>query len=76
MKITTFPQGLQITDVELDERVTALEENGGGGSSSTGKDLMIFRLRITQPNDGTVLTDSGYNWINELIATFSRLIFE
>ena len=25
-----------MTDVELDERVTALEENGGGGSSQNG----------------------------------------
>ena len=26
-----------MTDVELDERVTALEENGGGGNSGNGK---------------------------------------
>ena len=25
-----------MTDVELDERVTALEENGGGGSTQNG----------------------------------------
>ena len=28
--------GLQMTDVELDERVTALEEGGGGGSPQNG----------------------------------------
>ena len=28
--------GLQMTDVELDARVTALEENGGGGNSVNG----------------------------------------
>ena len=28
-----FLSGLQMTDVELDERVTVLEENGGGGGS-------------------------------------------
>ena len=26
-----------MTDVELDERVTALEENGGGGNPQNGK---------------------------------------
>ena len=30
-------QGSQMTDVELDERVTALEENGGGGNTANGK---------------------------------------
>ena len=28
--------GLQMTDVELDERVTALEENNGGGNTENG----------------------------------------
>ena len=28
--------GLQMKDVELDERVTTLEENGGGGNSQNG----------------------------------------
>ena len=28
--------GLQMTDVELDARVMALEENGGGGNSFNG----------------------------------------
>ena len=30
--ICVFPSGLQMTDVELDARVTALEENGGGST--------------------------------------------
>ena len=29
--------GLQMTDVELDERVTALEENGGSGDTQNGR---------------------------------------
>ena len=29
-----------MTDVELDARVTALEENGGGGNSLNGKSNM------------------------------------
>ena len=28
-----------MTDVELDERVTALEENGGGGGTQNGKNI-------------------------------------
>ena len=28
-----------MTDVELDERVTALEENDGGGNSQNGKNF-------------------------------------
>ena len=28
--------GLQLTDVELDERITELEENGGGGNTQNG----------------------------------------
>ena len=31
---TIFFLGLQMTDVELDARVTALEENGVGGSQN------------------------------------------
>ena len=31
--------GLQMTDVELDARVTALEDNGGGNSLN-GKDIL------------------------------------
>ena len=31
-----------MTDVELDERVTVLEENGSGGSNANGK----FKLKI------------------------------
>ena len=30
--ICVFDSGLQMTDVELDARVTALKENGGGSS--------------------------------------------
>ena len=30
--------GLQMTDVELDARVTALEENGGGGNTQNGNE--------------------------------------
>ena len=29
-----------MTDVELDERVTALEENGGGGNAVNGKNIL------------------------------------
>ena len=37
MSVIYFPiLALQMTDVELDERVTALEENGGGGNSFNG----------------------------------------
>ena len=32
-----FFSGLQTTDVELDERITALEENGGGGTQIGNK---------------------------------------
>ena len=31
--------GLQMTDVELDERITALEENDGGGNSVNGETI-------------------------------------
>ena len=33
--------GLQMADVELDERVTALEEGSGGGSPQNGNNVMI-----------------------------------
>ena len=33
---------LQMTDVELDEQVTALEENGGGGDLANGKVILLF----------------------------------
>ena len=33
--------GLQMTDVELDERVTALEEGGGGGRPQNGNKVVI-----------------------------------
>ena len=33
--------GLQMTDVELDERITALEENGGNGN---GKTIDLFNM--------------------------------
>ena len=37
MSVICFPlPGLQMTDVELDARVTALEENGGGGNAFNG----------------------------------------
>ena len=32
--------GLQTTDVELDARVTALEENGGGGNIVNGEETI------------------------------------
>ena len=31
-----------MTDVDLDARVTALEENGGGGSDQNGNALLSF----------------------------------
>ena len=31
-----------MTDIELDERITALEENGGGGSQSNGTFILIY----------------------------------
>ena len=38
-----FPlSGLQITDVELDARVTALEENGGGNTDNGNNKILIF----------------------------------
>ena len=33
--------GLQMTDVELDERVVALEEGGGGGNPQNGNKVVI-----------------------------------
>ena len=36
-----------MTDVELDKRVTALEENGCGGHSLNGN----FRSNLTEPNN-------------------------
>ena len=36
-ELKVYILGLQMTDVELDERVTALEENGGGGNPQNGK---------------------------------------
>ena len=33
-----------MTDVELDARVTALEENGGGGNSLNGKTNDLFNI--------------------------------
>ena len=33
--------GLQMTDVELDERVAALEEGGGGGNPQNGNKVVI-----------------------------------
>ena len=35
-----------MTDVDFDERITALEENGGGGGSESGK--LIFTLSKQQ----------------------------
>ena len=40
-----FLSGLQMTDVELDERVTALEENGGG-SNGNGNKLNEYILLV------------------------------
>ena len=37
MEIIVQIAGLQMTDVELDERVTALEENGGGNIQNGNK---------------------------------------
>ena len=34
--------GLQMTDVELDARVTALEENGGGNTDNGNNRILIF----------------------------------
>ena len=31
-----------MTDVELDERVTALEENGGGGENQNGRNIVFY----------------------------------
>ena len=40
-----------MTDVELDERVTALEENGGGGNSPNGiKKYFILWFFYSVPN--------------------------
>ena len=33
-----------MTDVELDERVTALEENGGGGNAVNGKTRKLYQI--------------------------------
>ena len=33
-----------MTDVELDARVTALEENGSGGNSLNGKTNVVFNV--------------------------------
>ena len=38
-----------MTDVELDARVTALEENGGGGNPFNGKTNDFFNI-FTIPN--------------------------
>ena len=37
MKQIHFNSGLQMTDVQLDDRITALEENGSGDSNPNGK---------------------------------------
>ena len=34
--------GLQMTDVDFDERITALEENGGDGSQNGRKSMQQF----------------------------------
>ena len=40
-----FISGLQMTDIELDARVTALEENGGGGGNNqNSRDKKIIDL--------------------------------
>ena len=43
-----FPHpGLQMTDVELDARVTALEEHGGGGGGNqNGKNVKFIRIHL------------------------------
>ena len=38
-----------MTDVELDERVTALEENGGGGTQN-GRKILLKTLTFTFVN--------------------------
>ena len=43
---------------------------------STGKELIPLLLPVPQATNGMASTDSEYNWINELIATSSGLIFE
>ena len=37
MSTCGYLSALQMTDVELDERITALEENGGNGNLQNGK---------------------------------------
>ena len=39
-----------MTDVELDERVTALEENGGGGNSVNGRTIDSLNRMQSIPN--------------------------
>ena len=39
-----------MTDVELDARVTTLEENGGGGNSFNGKTNMSHSIRPYMPD--------------------------
>ena len=39
-----------MTDVELDERVTALEENGGGGNSINGEMIVSLERMQRIPN--------------------------
>ena len=37
--------GLQMTDVEIDERVTALEEGGGGSSPQNGRQNCVLKYQ-------------------------------
>ena len=39
-----------MTDVELDERITVLEENDGGGNSVNGKTIGLFNTMYGPPN--------------------------
>ena len=48
-----------MTDVELDERVTALEENDGGGSTQNGK---IDVDCVSMLSFGTKLSTTRNKW--------------
>ena len=47
-----------MTDLELDERVTALEENGGGGNPGNGKEKRYVNTDNVQPEFITVFNIS------------------
>ena len=45
-----------MTDVELDERVTALEENGGDGNEFNGQTIVLFKKCLPEPKDITFIS--------------------